>query len=189
MLRSQTLTVARAAPIQFLAHWLFTPRRDTLRRMIKIAYSGVVNFISWHRAEFRPARGRSISSSGGTAAASVGSDVRFVTKTAKPSARESAGGFAFVPPTCRMGQNRRAKKKWCSAAAAFLRRQNAELQTPRCEIGFRSSFRNLLASDVGVTSNCTSALAGCGAVLCFSPQKAMLFLLALCERAASTRRG
>ena len=131
MLRSQTLTVARAAPIQFLAHWLFTPRRDTLRRMIKIANSGVVNFISWHRAEFRPARGRSISSSGGTAAASVGSDVRFVTKTAKPSARESAGGFAFVPPTCRMGQNRRAKKKWCSAAAAFLRRQNAELQTPR----------------------------------------------------------
>ena len=103
MLRSQTLTVARAAPIQFLAHWLFTPRRDTLRRMIKIANSGVVNFISWHRAEFRPARGRSISSSGGTAAASVGSDVRFVTKTAKPSARESAGGFAFVPATCRIG--------------------------------------------------------------------------------------
>ena len=119
------------APHQFnFLHWLFTPRRDTLRRMIKIANSGVVNFISWHRAEFRPARGRSISSSGETAAASVGSDVRFVTKTAKPSARESAGGFAFVPPTCRMGQNRRAKKKWCSAAAAFLRRQNAELQTP-----------------------------------------------------------
>ena len=135
MLRSQTLTVARVVPIQFLAHWLFTPRRDTLRRMIKIANSGVVNFISWHRAEFRPARGRSISSSGGTAAASVGSDVRFVTKTAKPSARESAGGFAFVPPTCRMGRRRRAKQKWCSAAAAFLRRQNAELQTPRCEIG------------------------------------------------------
>ena len=40
---------------------------------------------------------------GGTAAASVGSDVRFVTKTAKPSARESAGGFAFVPATCRIG--------------------------------------------------------------------------------------
>ena len=110
MLRSQTLTVARAAPIQFLAHWLFTPRRDTLRRMIKIANSGVVNFISWHRAEFRPARGRSISSSGGTAAASVGSDVRFVTKTAKPSARESAGGFAFVPPTCRMGRQRWASR-------------------------------------------------------------------------------
>ena len=65
MVRSQTLTVARAAPIQFLAHWLFTPRRDTLRRLIKIANSGVVNFISWHRAEFRPACGRSISSSGG----------------------------------------------------------------------------------------------------------------------------
>jgi hypothetical protein len=54
---------------------------------------------------------------------------------------------------------------------------------------FRSSFRNPLAPDAGVTSNCTSALADCGAVLCFSPQKAMLFLLALCERAASTRRG
>jgi hypothetical protein len=34
-----------------------------------------------------------------------------------------------------MGRDRRAKQKWCSAAAAFLRRQNAELQTPRCEIG------------------------------------------------------
>jgi hypothetical protein len=27
----------------------------------------------------------------------------FVGETAKPSARESAGGFAFVPRTCRLG--------------------------------------------------------------------------------------
>ena len=143
MLRSQTLTVARAAPIQFLAHWLFTPRRDTLRRMIKIANSGVVNFISWHRAEFRPARGRSISSSGGTAAASVGSDVRFVTKTAKPSARESAGGFAFVPATCRIGDIVGLSKNGVPPLRLFYggKMQNCRRRASKSDALFASTLR------------------------------------------------
>ena len=98
--------------------------------IFNIANSGVFNFISWHRAEFRPARGRSISSSGETAAAGVGSDVRFVTKTAKPSARESAGGFAFVPPTCRMGRQR-----WASRIVfrrcGFFTAAKCTIRTPR----------------------------------------------------------
>ena len=116
-------------------------------------------------------------------------DVRFVTETAKPSARESAGGFAFVPATCRIGDIVGLSKNGVPPLRLFYggKMQNCRRRVAR--LGSAPRSRNLLASDVGVTSNCTSALAGCGAVLCFSPQKAMLFLLALCERAASTRRG
>ena len=77
--------------------------------------------------------------------------MRFVTKTAKPSARESAGGFAFVPATCRIGDIVGLSKNGVPPLRLFY---GGKMQNCRRRVAdwFRSSFRNLLASDVGVTS-------------------------------------
>jgi hypothetical protein len=96
----------------------------------------------------------------------------FVAETAKPSARESAGGFAFVPLRAAWGDIVGLSKNGVPPLRLFYggkmqncRRRVASLVALRNPFGLRTQ---------AATSSCTSALAG-GAMLCFSPQ-----LLAIC---------